>query len=81
MVEEATALNGSLHNKMVEGKIRRKIWEQCRQVFLLSSSVSNDGKLGLLRLVVVVFDFHYTSNYTMASNMSLSRIGSIRGWR
>jgi hypothetical protein len=32
MVEGVVALNGGLHNKTVEGKIRNKIEEQCRQV-------------------------------------------------
>jgi hypothetical protein len=41
----------------VEGRIKRRIREQCRQVFLLSSLVSNDGRLGLLRLIVDVSDF------------------------
>jgi hypothetical protein len=80
MVEEVTTLNGGLHSRMVEGKIRKRIWEQCKQVFLFSSSISSDGRLGLLRLVVVMFDFHCANNYTMASNMSLLKIGSIRGW-
>ncbi len=39
MVEEVVALNGGLENRMVEGMIKRGIWKQCRQVFLLSSSV------------------------------------------
>jgi hypothetical protein len=80
MVKKSIALNGSLHNRMVESRIRKRIWEQCKQVFLLFSSVSSDGKLGLLRLVVVVFDFRYANNYTIASNMSLLKIRSIRGW-
>jgi hypothetical protein len=79
MAEETTALNGGLHNRTVEGKIKRRIRKQCKLVFLLSSSISNDGRLGLLRLVVVVSNFHYTSNYTTANNMSLLGIGSIRG--
>ncbi len=57
MVEEASTLNGGLHSRIVEGRIKRRIREQCRQVFLLSSLVSNDGRLGLLRLIVDVSDF------------------------
>jgi hypothetical protein len=34
MVEGAATLNGGLCIKMVEGKIRCKIEEQCKQVFL-----------------------------------------------
>ncbi len=39
MAREVVALNGGLHSRMLEGKIRRQIREQCRQVlvFLLSS--------------------------------------------
>jgi hypothetical protein len=33
MVEGAATLNGCLHIRMVEGKIRCKIEEQCKQVF------------------------------------------------
>ncbi len=36
MAEEGVALNGGLESKMVEGKIRRGIRKQYRQVFLLS---------------------------------------------
>jgi hypothetical protein len=49
-----------------------------RGSFFLSSSISGDGRLGLLRLVVV-FDFHCTNDYTMANNMFLLIIVSIRG--
>jgi hypothetical protein len=79
MAEEVVALNGSLHSRTVEGKIRKRIREQCRQVFLFSSSVSGDGKLGLLRLVFVISDFHCISDYTMVSNMYLLGISSIKG--
>ncbi len=71
MAKEAVALNGGLHNRTMEGKIRRRIWEQCKQVFLLFSLVSSDGRLGLLRLIVVGSDFHCTNDYTMANNMYL----------
>jgi hypothetical protein len=47
MVKEVAALNGGLENTTMEGKIKRKIREQCRQVFLLSSSVSKDGRFDL----------------------------------
>jgi hypothetical protein len=33
MVEGATTLNGGLHNRTMEGKIRSRIGEQCRQAF------------------------------------------------
>jgi hypothetical protein len=79
MVEGAATLNGGLHSRTVEGMIRRKIREQCRLIFLLFSLVSGDGRLGLLRLVVVVSNFRCASDYTMANNMSLLKIGSIRG--
>ncbi len=79
MVEEAATLNGGSHSRTVEGMIRRKIREQCRLVFLLSSLVLGDGRLGLLRLVVVVSNIRCASDYTMANNMSLLKIGSIRG--
>jgi hypothetical protein len=36
MVEEGVALSGGLENRMVEGKIRRRIREQFKHVFLLS---------------------------------------------
>jgi hypothetical protein len=40
MVEGATTLNGGLHNKTVEGKIIRRIWEQCMQVLSFFFSIS-----------------------------------------
>jgi len=39
MAEKAATLNGGMENRTVEGRIRRRIWKQCRQGFLLSSSV------------------------------------------
>jgi hypothetical protein len=36
MVEEGATLNGGLEIWMVEGRIRRGIWKQCRHVFLSS---------------------------------------------
>jgi len=36
MAEEGVALNGGLESWTVEGKIRRGIRKQCRQIFLLS---------------------------------------------
>ncbi len=30
MVKEATALNGGLESKTVEGMIKREIWKQCK---------------------------------------------------
>jgi hypothetical protein len=50
MAEEAAALNRGLHNKTVEGKIKRRIREQCKLVFLLSSLISSDGKVGLAKI-------------------------------
>jgi len=72
-------LNGGLHSRTMEGKIERRIQEQCRHVFLLFSSVSNDGSLGLLRLVVAISNFDCASDYTIANNMYLLGIGSIKG--
>jgi len=40
MVEGAAALNGGLHNRMVEGKIRRRIGEQCKQVLIFLLFIS-----------------------------------------
>jgi hypothetical protein len=48
MAEEATTLNGGLESRMVEGTIKRRIHKQCKQVFLLSSSVLGDGRFDLL---------------------------------
>ncbi len=48
MVEEATTLNGGLESRTVEGRIKRKIRKQCKQVFVLSSLVSKDGRFDLL---------------------------------
>jgi hypothetical protein len=50
-------------NRMMESKI----------MFL------EDDKWSLLRFVVVEFDFCYASDYTMAHDMFLLVIGSIRG--
>jgi hypothetical protein len=80
MAEEVVALNGSLHSRTVEGKIRKRIQEQCRQVFLLLSSVSSDGKLGLLKFVFVISDFRCISDYIMVSNIYLLGISSIKGY-
>ncbi len=79
MVEEAAILNGAMNNRTMKGSIRRRIRKQCRQICLLSSLVSSDVRLGLLRLVVVVFDFRYVSDYAMPSNVFLLTIDSIRG--
>jgi uncharacterized membrane protein YjgN (DUF898 family) len=79
MVEEAATLNGAMNNRTMKGSIRRRIRKQCRQICLLSSLVSSDVRLGLLRLVVVVFDFRYASDYAMPSNVFLLTIDSIRG--
>jgi hypothetical protein len=48
-------------------------------MFFFSSRVLGDGKLILLRFVVVVFDFRSTSDYTMANNMFFLIIDSIMG--
>jgi hypothetical protein len=47
IVEGVATLNGGLHNRTMEGKIIRRIWEQCRQVlfFFFFSSVSGDNRL------------------------------------
>jgi hypothetical protein len=45
MAKEATTLNGGLESRTMEGKIRRRIRKQCKQFFLLSSSISRDGRL------------------------------------
>jgi uncharacterized membrane protein YqjE len=39
-----------------------------------------DDRWSLLKFVVVTFDFCYTNDYTIASDMFLLVIGSIRGW-
>jgi hypothetical protein len=45
MVEGAAALNGGLHSRMMESKIRR-IWEQCMEVLIFFfSSFSKDNRL------------------------------------
>jgi hypothetical protein len=36
MAEEGAPLNGGLEIWTVEGRIRKGIWKQCRQIFLLS---------------------------------------------
>ncbi len=79
MVEEAVALNGVLENRTVEGKIRKRIWKQCKKIFFLSSSISGYGRFDVSWLVVV-FDFCCVSDYIMANNISLVGINSIRGW-
>ncbi len=48
MSKEVVALNGGLDSRMVEGMIRRRIRKQWRHVFLLSSSISGDGRFDLL---------------------------------
>jgi hypothetical protein len=48
MAKEVSTLNGSLESRTMEGMIRRKIRKQCRQVTLLSSSISKDGRFDLL---------------------------------
>jgi hypothetical protein len=40
MVEGVTTLNGGLHSRTVEGKIRRTIKEQCKQVLVFLLSIS-----------------------------------------
>jgi hypothetical protein len=40
---------------------------------------SEDDRWNLLRFVVVASNFHYTNDYTMASDMFLLLIDSIRG--
>jgi hypothetical protein len=47
--------------------------------FFFFDLFSKDDRWSLLRFVIVVFDFHYTNDYTMAGNMFLSDIDSIRG--
>jgi hypothetical protein len=44
----------------------------------LDPSLEGD-RWSLLRFVVVIFDFYYANDYTMASNMFLLVIDSIRG--
>jgi hypothetical protein len=48
MAKEAATLNGSLENRIVEGKIKRRIRKQCKHVFFLSSSILGDGRFDLL---------------------------------
>jgi hypothetical protein len=36
MAEEGATLNGGLESRMVESRIKRGIWKQCKHVFLLS---------------------------------------------
>ncbi len=51
MVEGATALNGGLRSRMVEGKIRSRIEEGCRQGFFNFPSfslVSRDRRMDYL---------------------------------
>jgi hypothetical protein len=79
MVDEATTLNGGLHSRIVEGKIRNKFESNAAMSFFFFSSISSDGSLGLLRLVVVISDFHCARDYTMANNIYLLGIGFIRG--
>jgi hypothetical protein len=47
--------------------------------FFFHHQFSKDGRFGLLKLIVVVFNFYCASDYTMANNMSLLGIDSIRG--
>jgi hypothetical protein len=80
MAKETTTLNGGMGSKMVEGRIRRKIQKQWRQVF---SSFLNlfpeDDRWSLLRFVVAVPNFHWASDYTMVGDMLLLVINFIRG--
>jgi hypothetical protein len=47
MAEEAMTLNGDGESRTVEGRIRRRIRKQCREVFLFSSSILRDGRFDL----------------------------------
>jgi hypothetical protein len=80
MAEEGATLNGGLEIWTVEGRIRRRIWKECRQVFLLSWSASGDGRFYLSWLVVAIFDFHYANDYIVANNVFSIGMESIRGW-
>jgi hypothetical protein len=81
MAKEAMALNGSMENRTVEGMIRRKFWKQCEaSLFFFLILFLEDDKWSLLKFVVVVFDFHYASDYIMASNMFLLVLYFIKGW-
>ncbi len=55
MAKKTTALNGSMWNKTMQGKI----------LFL-----ENDRR-SLLKFVIFASDFYYANDYTMASNMFL----------
>jgi hypothetical protein len=46
--------------------------------FFFFDSFSKDDKWSLLKFVVVVSNFHCTSDYTMAGNMLLLVVDSIR---
>jgi len=63
----------------MEGRIKRGIQKQCKHFLFFHHQFSEDGRFGLLRLIVVVFNFCCASDYTMANHMSLLRINSIRG--
>ncbi len=47
MAEEAMALNDDWESRIMEGRIRRRIRKQCREVFFFSSSVLGDGRFDL----------------------------------
>jgi hypothetical protein len=79
MAEEVVALNGGLESKTVEGMIRKGLGSNACDFFFFHHQFSEDGRFGLLKLIVVIFDFHYTNDCTMASNMSLLGIDLIRG--
>jgi hypothetical protein len=72
-------LNGGLEIWTVEGRIRRGIQKQCKQVFLLSWSVSRDGRFYLSWLVIVIFDFCCANNYIMTRNVFMIGMVFIRG--
>jgi hypothetical protein len=70
MVKEGAALEGSLEHWMVEGRIKGGILKQCRGGFFpLHNQSQNIVVFSLSWLVVVVFGFHYTSNYIVANNV------------
>jgi len=44
MVQGAATLNGGLHSRIVESKIRSKIGKRCRHAFLLILFIFNNFK-------------------------------------
>jgi hypothetical protein len=62
MAKKIIALNASMWNRTMEGRI----------LFL------EDDRWNLLRFTVVASNFRYASDYTMASDMFLLPIGSIK---